>query len=241
MNITIKSLKVSRSSDSHIRIALKQDGCQYENVDTFFCVSRTEWPMVRACMMGFAEVYPYFDDGLYLMKFSPQGMRVVHTSGNKDDLIFIFPCNELVEYIDYVFNNTNPNWRDNKDFLSVNDYDKCIIQWQHEYGPKVIIKVDADVKDRLAVDIINPLLKTPGKDLIADLTRWASRYSDGNPISVNITFDCVGDIRRHPEYPTSYYWWIWDEDNQVRIVNGGYIAHSCGTDEQPLFEYSMHT
>lgn len=242
MDITIKSLKVTRSSDSHIRIAIKQDGTQYEENDSFFCISKTEWKYVRACMLGIADIYPYFDDGLYLMKFAPSGMRVVHTSGNKDDLFFVFPANELAHFIDYQFDYTGSDWRNDPDFMTENDYTSCIPLWKKEYGPNVIVNVDDEVKQRLAIDIINPMLKQPGYDLTERLIRWAGQYSNGNPISVNITFDDGYNMKHHPEQPTSYYWWIWDENQKVRIVNGGYIAHRYEQEDGTLkFEYSMHT
>lgn len=241
MDITISSIKVIRSSDSHIRIALRQDGTQYTEYETFFCVSKIEWPMVRACIMGFAEVYPFFDDGLYLMKFTPQGMRVVHTSGNKDDLYFTFPANELVDFIDYQFS-YDGDWRTDPYFRESMDYTPLIEAWKAEYGPNIIDHTEKEVKERLANDIVHPMLKEPGMNLVERLTRWASNYSNGNPISINVSFDDTYNMKCHPEEPTSYYWYIWDEDQHVRIVNGGYIAHRYEQkDGSVLFSYSMHT
>lgn len=242
MNISIKELKVSRSSDTHIRIAIKQDGCQYAEHDTFFCISKTEWHYVRACCLGFSDVYPYWDDGLYLLKFTPHYIRAVHTSGDKEDVWFTFPINELVQFIDYQFEYSGNDWRNDSEFQSENDFTSCIDGWKKEYGPNVIIDIEEEVKQQLATDIIHPMLKGPGYDLIERLVSWAGQYSNGNPISVHVTFDDLYRMKHCPNEPTSYYWWIMDDDQQVRIVNGGYIAHRYEQKDGTVqFEYAMHT
>lgn len=98
MQIDITSLRVERSSDTHIRIAMKKATGKYVEYETFFCVSIQEWKYVRACMLGTADVYPYFDDCTYLLKFYPSGMRVAYTDRNEMDY-FTFPANELVKPI----------------------------------------------------------------------------------------------------------------------------------------------
>jgi hypothetical protein len=176
------------------------------------------------------------------MKFTPNYLRVVHTSGEKEDVWFTFPTTELVQFIDYQFDYTG-DWRKDNTFQSENDFTPCIDDWKQEYGPNVLTnEIEDDVKARLAADIVHPLLKEPGYDLIERLVRWAGQYSNGNPISVHVAFDDAYRMKHCPEEPTSYYWWIWDEDQKVRIVNGGYIAHRYEQEGGSVkFEYSMHT
>ncbi len=231
MKIDITSLRIERTSDECIRIAMKQEKGKYSEYETFFCISKTEWPMVRTCMLGISEVYPYFDDYSYLLKFVPHGMRVAYTGRDECDY-FTFPANELVNTIEY-------SWED-RDF-NVNLTSK-LEEWQKEYGPNIQVNIDENVLQRMLSDIQSPLLKREGVNLVDDLVGWASNYSNGNLVSVNIQFDSTTDANRFPDQLTSYYWWIWDEEQKVRIVNGGYIAHHYEQDDgSMLFEYSMHT
>jgi len=243
MEINITSLKLERTSEDCIRIAMTQEKGNYTEYATFFCVSKTEWPQVRACALGIAEVYPYFDDCTYLLKFFPSGMRVAYTSGREMDY-FTFPCNEIVGTIDLMFD--HPEVLDTMSILGDDpkhqDLTPFIPEWKKQYGPNVEVEITDEVKERMLKDIVSPLLKIPGKNLIDDLTQWAGTYSNGNLIRVGISFDSPYEAEHFPDQPTSYYWYFWEVDQQVRIYNGGYIAHDISKEcDGSLFEYSMHT
>lgn len=237
MNIDITSLRVERSSDTHIRIAMKKATGKYVEYETFFCLNKEEYEYARACMLGTAKVYPYFDDATYLLKFYPSGMRVAYTDRNEMDY-FTFPANELPKYIDVLFDAELEHNGDNPKY----DLTYALEQWQVEYGPNIQVNIEPEVKERMLTDIVHPLLKEPAKNLIDDLIQWAGQYSNGNLISVNIVFDNSWDVKQHPEIPASYYWWLFDEERKALIFNGGYIAHHYEQrDGMTLYQYSMHT
>lgn len=245
MIIDITSLKVIRSSDSHFRIAMTKATGQYIDYPTFFCIDmHKEWPMVRACMMGFAEVYPYFADGTYALRFTPSGMQVMYSDAHPQEY-FTFPTSELVDYIDWLVQQVDyKEWRDDPDELhQQNIYDGCIKQWVNEYAPKVDVRYHEgydcnDMEERIALDESSPLLSEPVKrGLVAQLTQIAGNYSDGNANVVDIYFD----ERPVDGKPTSYYFDIRHTDGG-RIMNGGWIAHRHDiVDGIQMYRYSMHT
>jgi hypothetical protein len=230
MNIDITSLKIERSGDHCVRIAMNKPNTEYAEYPTFFCISNDEWDLVKACLEGCTNVYPYFDDCSYGLKFTPQGMRVMY-SDRREMSYFTFPANEMVPYIDMIFQSDSRN--------IAFDLTDDLAKWAETYGPNVQVEMATDVRANLEWDEKSEWLsKIPTIGLEQDLIRWASQYSSGNLVTVNICFD----HQRKDGRPSDYYWWIADHMGQ-RIMNGGWIAH-C--DDYPAkddskYSYSMHT
>ena len=240
MKIDITSIVIEKSSQSHIRFALKKATGEYVDYATFFCINKDEWELVKQCMLGTSKVYPYFDDGSYGIKFYPDGMRVMY-SDKKDMAYFTWPTVECIPYVEQLWNiNVDEHHYPEEPVCRFVDLTSMIDTWSDIYGPKIDLFIDDEVRTKLLQDEQSPLLSEPVRSggLIAGLTRWAENYSSGNHVHVNIVFD---SYKNDPCSPSDYYWWICTPDSK-RIVNGGWIAHRYDmSDGNKTYRYSMHT
>lgn len=229
MEINFTELKLLKSGDSCVRFAMK-DGKANKEYPTFFCLDKESYYQTyRDCMLGTSKMqsYPMYDDGLYIIKWATDGMKVVYSNENRVEF-FTFPCKEVVRYIDALFES------------DVTEFDLTpkLGVWQDIYGPRVIVNIEPEVLSKLTVDQ-EQAVKGP-YDLVKYLSDWASSYSDGNLITVNICFD--GWSNRDSKF-SSYYWWFEEVKTQKTIYNGGFIAHCEDYPPQAdsNYSYSVHT
>jgi len=241
MITNLKTLKLIRTGDNGLRIAMTrktpESGIVPDDSATHYIITRDEFPQIENIVAGNEKYSPYFDDGLYLLKFYPSGIRCVNTDGRKDvHDYFTFPAREIIPYLDRLFNDANFN----RPGMEI-DLTESLYNWDRKYRPQVKINYQESsyegfyVSSKLESDQQRDDVTNKPLDLIARLTGIAESYSDGNLITVNVSFDeCPSNDR-----PTSYYWSITDEQNRL-IYNGGFLAH--GNHQAPeTFEYSIHT
>jgi hypothetical protein len=232
MKVNIKSIKVIKGNENYC-FRINDGNMEY---DTNYYIGKSELELVLSCLLGKAEFYPSFNDGMYLIRFVPDGIHAIELSpymsycrdekkdGCYKDRNFVFPGKELAQLLQML------------ELFEQGEYDFSdkIPEWVEKYSPKVQVNIEPDVKAKLEADLVHDLLdeETP-RNLIDYLTGWAEGYSDGELVQVNIVFDSW----KNPEdKPSNYYWWICDENNN-RIVNGGFIAH----ENKGKYSYSVHT
>ena len=231
MNININSIAIEKGeTQKGFRLSLTSN----EHVDkTFYYFGESEIDYLLSCIDGTAKFYPYFDDGLYLLKITPNGIHCVHSTTN-EQYWFTFPANELKCWIhavqDCIINEVEYN-KDISDSIPV---------WHKIYSPNVKIQwQDDNIESRFLDDIDNPLVENReyASNWLQDRLNHCASYSNGNLITLHISYD------RNPvdNIPTSYYWEIRSTDNQ-RIYNGGFIAHKYSNDDGTVYyKYASHT
>lgn len=213
-----------------------------EEYDYSFTISLHEIPHVIDCLMGTAHFYPWFDDGIYNVRFTPHGIRGRYLSGGKtyEEYYYIFPGSEFAKALTQI-----EDWELSSDILEywqakyssrykwecrdITDYDTVTGEFVTRY--KLQDLIDRDLQDTR---------QTRLKDCLQGLEQIALNYSDGIPSIINISLD---SYRQEIEKgnPLSYYWYITQEGN--RVMNGGIIAHERVSDDMlsQRWEYSTHT
>jgi hypothetical protein len=238
MNVNVTELKIIESNAGKffrfamINEEMKPDEYTKKIYPTYYVISRPEIPLVLDCLRGKTEFFPWFDDGNYHIRFTPGGIQSVDLSREKyQRFYFHLPGEQLADEIEPFFNVDFSN--DCED--AVIDKTPILPFWKKHFAPKVKVIFGDNVEEKLSADQKHILLEELPGDLVPDLIKWASNYSDGNLITVNIVFDYW---KNDPDCPSNYYWYLYDEEKKVRIVNGGWIAHKVDNNK---YRYSMHT
>ena len=179
-------------------------------------LSREETEMAIKCCRGVAPFYPFFDDGIHLVKFHPHGLREVYLDGaGHQSFWFTIPGRWLAERLEDALSFTytlEEPWEYEaraSTLEAIKEEYGPIIAWDHAEG--VFEKLCADLHDERC------------KRLQVSLDRLlaiAENHSDGEVVTIGLRFD----HRPESGVPASYYFWITQADGQ-RIINGGIIAH----------------
>lgn len=219
MNVNIESIKIEKSGENNVRLAIMSKSNGYDEYPTFFVFSHAEYELMLACSKGKSKVYPYFDDGLYLIKITPLCIKVVYTNENKNSNThyFYFPTLPVIGQMEYLFNGENDTI----------EFDKFTVDnWREHYAPKYQYN---DILRYGSND--NPLesARVACPDMLERLEQIAKNYSDGNMITISLSFDGYNPSHNRPD---DFYFDIRDDKNR-RIMNGGIIWHGES--------YSMHT
>lgn len=243
MKVNITSLKLKRQSENAFSIEILSD----EHLSpTSFYINVHEARFFADCLRGNAGFYPWFDDITEIARPHSQGMYTRRFDGDKfKEYNFIFPGQKLAEHIDIMADLLESN----KPFEQILSQDAFVINltdlipaWKEEYAPFVTVIYGVGVEERLAQDVVHPLVKNKeyAKGFVQDRINMAESYSDGEEVQLNIIFD-AGEPRSS-EKPCSYYWWIIGPNNE-RYYNGGFIAHGPYEDKKgnQYYEYSVHT
>jgi len=203
------------------------------------CLTTAEVEFARECLLGVAPFYPYFDDGIHLVKFAPDGMRETYVSERQSEMFyFTFPGKELVQYIDAIVSLAKGIPQVNSDKVKLTVPRSEIRAWRNTYAPKFEWRFhDSGVyvikpQGKLHLDRCD-LRAQNLENCCARLEQIARNHSDGIPSIINIQFDCAPSV----DVPSNYYFWI--SAGEKQIINGGIIAHKDASTDS--WKYSTHT
>jgi len=231
MNINITSIELEKGEQQKgFRLSLTSDNHPDK---TFYYFGENELDFLLDCINGKAKFYPYFDDGLYALKCYPQGLHCAYTSSD-EQYWFTFPFNELTVYIEEIQRMIELE----KEYTA--NLTPLIETWINVYSPVVRVEWHGEnIESRFLDDIDNPKVKNRdyAVNWLERQIKMCESYSDGNIITLHICYD---GYQERKDNPCSYYWYIMDEQNR-RLMNGGFIAHHYNRDGQDCFEYATHT
>ena len=240
MNVNLSRLSIEKLNNGHIclRFSTIQSDKNHGYMESVY-LTESESRAAIECLNGTALYYPYFDDGIHLIKFHPQGFNHLYTGNNKAEKKYIyFPGSYIAASLTMILEGY-------KDFTEFEP--DFIYQVKCHVSPKIKV-ICQNIEDKTTIqDTIKRLLsddkvKNDVIRFIRSIVRIAKNSSSmGDRITVHLSYDGYKEPDRL--YP-SFYWCIMTDDNK-RVMNGGLIAHPNyhGTNEPDFNDvtYSIHT
>lgn len=222
MNVNITSMKFDRLDSGNIRLSLKNDEkTDANNYDTFYVISKKELPDVLKCLRGTADYYPCFFDGLYLLRFHPQGLTAYEINPPHGNIrYFTFPGEAFANALELFYESPNIEYTADNNFIG----------WHKNYYRP---RAKFNWYDHCEKGVIRALPDEKLSQALNGLLRIAHNYSDGQINVIDISYDNWNG--KDLDKP-SFYFNIRTPDNK-RIMNGGIIAHEY----KGKVEYSTHT
>lgn len=231
-------------------------------------ISRKEAEFAIKCCENDAPFYPYFNDNIYLIRFTAREIEVIHRDGQECRSLHIeFPgkvmaglLRKALSWLDehpeeshdqrWEFEAT-PQW-----LYDVRAKHLPQVRWEYaewgEGGTYVNGHYDGDTwieghmeyervitaREKLDQDLADPRQKGL-KECLDDYEQIARNNSDGEPCTVQIRFD----ENPFKDHPTSYTWTVTPHGHDRPIIWGGCIAHPVfdGEGEPVAWEYRSHT
>lgn len=239
MKINVTSLKIRRVSNRCFELAMTSEK---HPQSTSYYLTKSELPLMRQCLEGVSEFYPFFSDVSYLVQPHPQGFHCYEISGKEArEYWFTLPVQEMFGVLDELEETFDID-NDKLDWIA--DLTEEIPFWAKKYAPIVEIvyhgteEDGSDTKERLQQDINNPLVENPeyAQNFLPTRIHALEQYSDGNVVQLHIWFDNTPQ----DGIPTGYYWEMRNTDGS-RIMNGGFLPHKREKDGKVTYQYGVHT
>lgn len=229
----------------------QETGKMYYNHPRYLVLSHAETMLAIDCCRGTAEFYPYLDDGIHLLKFSPRGLVEISLDGVRfERLYFTMPGTFLAGLLQDALDNA-PTAGNQEYTRTVSPH--TLLELASDYAPRVVWEYERlydydkhELTDQTTKNLIDTDLADSRQTRLADcldsLRRIAINHSDGIPSVIRIS----PDHRPAENEPTSYYWTIHATNRATgqgyRVMNGGIIAHENHKDPKPqTWQYSTHT
>lgn len=226
MDINLKSLSIRRN-ESTVAIAMVDN--EDRKSDVYMLTEEVE-RIVQGARVAIDDCSQFMivgTNGARVVRLNSYCESTIKAHGTYTDIWYTFPTNELYSGLSTLLLPDSIG--------EMIDYTDQIDAWKGTYGPKVAWNWNKGVYDTYFQDIRHDLVNAKDQpDFTASLLRIASNHSDGQLVTIYMSFDCYHNPAGAPH---NYYFDIIADDGNIRIMNGGIIAH----EERGKYVYSMRT